>query len=144
MFTCPHCGKPGISTRKRLFRWHQWQPLVCHFCQGKSNEDGFKAVLFESPFLLVTVGLVIFGRQLLEDPVWGLPVSFLVPITFFACFFLESSPPILFALHSSNRLYYQWMSLPQRAGSKRIRPQSRRRPDDRIRAFAAATSGRSR
>jgi len=92
MFSCPHCGKPGISVRQRCFRrnrW-EWEPLVCRLCQGKAKEEIFNSLLFLLPFILVVIGVPIFARELLEDPVWGVPLGLLVPVTFFSyvfCYF---------------------------------------------------------
>ena len=75
MYTCPHCGEPGISS------WDKWllQPLwgsgKCSLCGGPVNISWLGYCLAFVPGVLITVVplLLLYLHLFPEDDPWFLP-----------------------------------------------------------------------
>jgi hypothetical protein len=90
MFACPHCGKMSITWWQKitgtLWRPRNWSPsITCPLCGGKANLNWLNAILFQVPFILITMVPALFWPHVLEDPIGGIIFGSLVPLTFFTC-----------------------------------------------------------
>ncbi len=82
MFTCPHCGKPGISLwDKCSIKLHD--PAICCLCGGTATVSLFKRYLMGVPFLL-TFAPMPFCTPNEVEPILCIVWALLVPAT---CFF---------------------------------------------------------
>jgi hypothetical protein len=76
VYTCPHCGEPGISSWDKWLLQPPWGPGKCSLCGGRVAISWLGYCLAHAPGVLITVvpPLLWYFHLLSEDGPWFLPV----------------------------------------------------------------------